>query len=95
MLLLSWLAGVPLPVAAAVFDMGKRGHKKNRSPPSCANVHACTVILTCFRFSPSSMLRVQGQVLIHDSVNAMDLCGIVHFRNLVELELRLCMFWCK
>ena len=30
MLLLSWLAGVPLPVAAAVFDMGKRGHKKNR-----------------------------------------------------------------
>ena len=34
MLLLSWLAGVPLPVAAAVFDMGKRGHKKNRSPPS-------------------------------------------------------------
>ena len=27
MLLLSWLAGVPLPVAAAVFDMGKRGHK--------------------------------------------------------------------
>ena len=31
MLLLSWLAGVPLPVAAAVFDMGKRGHKKNRN----------------------------------------------------------------
>ena len=30
MLLLSWLAGVPLPVAAAVFDMGKRGHKKKR-----------------------------------------------------------------
>ena len=30
MLLLLWLAGVPLPVAAAVFDMGKRRHKKNR-----------------------------------------------------------------
>ena len=30
MLLLYWLAGVPLPVAAAVFDMGKRRHKKNR-----------------------------------------------------------------
>ena len=30
MLLLTWLAGVPLPVAVAVFDMGKRGHKKKR-----------------------------------------------------------------
>jgi hypothetical protein len=49
MLLLSWLAGVPLPVAAAVFDMGKRGHKKNRSPPSCANVHACAFRLVSGR----------------------------------------------
>ena len=26
--LLSWLAGEPLPVAVAVFDIGKRGHRK-------------------------------------------------------------------
>ena len=46
MLHLSWLAGVPLPVASAVFDMGKRGHKKNRRPLSYANVHACNVMLS-------------------------------------------------
>ena len=45
------------------------------------------------------LLRVQGQVLIHDSVNAMDLCGIVHFRKLVELKLRIKLHkhiaWCR
>ena len=35
MLLLSWLAGVPLPVAVAVFDMGKRGHQEK---PHCCFV---------------------------------------------------------
>ena len=34
MLLLSWFGGVPLPVVAAVFDMGKRGHKE-----ACAWLH--------------------------------------------------------
>ena len=40
MLLLSWLAGVPLPVAAAVFDMGKRGRAmENTIMNHCCGVH--------------------------------------------------------
>ena len=36
-----------------------------------------------------------AEAIVGDSVNALDLCEIVHFRKLVELELRLCMVWCK
>ena len=51
MLLLSWLVGVPLPVAAAVFDMGKRGHKKNRIIAVLFMAHVISAYLCKFLIS--------------------------------------------
>ena len=86
MLLLSWLAGVPLPVAAAVFDMGKRGHKQNRSPPSCANVHACAFRLVSGRVTFVSAVNFSSAriiaVLFMALVISAYLCKFLIFEGL-------------
>ena len=67
--------------------------RDNQAPGQNALIHLRSgYVWACFVFDS---LWVFAQQHVHDSVNALDPCDIVHFGKLVELELRLCMVRCK